>query len=100
MNLQYIALCLTHMRYPVKYLMLLLPLPNYVKPMTSFPIRISVDRIIAHILYFYREFTSLPRLRSKFKSMKDKVNGGSILYQNAERRIKYGHASIYEILLF
>ena len=34
--------------------------PNYVEVMASFLLRISIDRIIAHVIYFYREFTSLP----------------------------------------
>lgn len=55
-----------------QYSKMLLLLCNYIKAMISFPIRILVNTITAHIVYFHREVTSLPRPWSKFKSMKDK----------------------------
>ena len=60
LNFQCISLCLSYMRYPVKYSVIFFSFPNYVEVMASFLLRISIDRIIAHVIYFYREFTSLP----------------------------------------
>lgn len=57
---------------PDQYSKMLLLLCNYIKAMVSFPIRILVNTITAHIVHFYREITSPPRPWSKFKSMKDK----------------------------
>lgn len=66
------TLYLTHVRYSVKPMMMILPLLNCIETTASIPIRLSVDKVIIHVIYFYREAGSLPRPWSKFKFIKDR----------------------------